>query len=332
MELENTRPDYILVIGASAGGWKAITEFVTYLPENAPVSILIILHISSRSDGNILSDHLQARTKFRCTVGKDGQAVLASHIYVAPSNAHMLIKNGKILLGHGPAESRWRPSIDVLFRSAAASMSNRAIGIVLSGMLADGAAGMEAIKKCGGTTIVQDPSEAEFPDMPMAVLEGNGADYSLPLSEMWGVIAEIIKKDPPPIQSIAPEVAAESRIAERTATSIENVAALGEKSLFSCPDCGGGLWEVENSGIARYRCHIGHSYEENQLAIKQSESIESTLWIALRMMEERYALLQKLSRSDSKKRYMVLASQQEQRKEETRRHIDQLKSILFRAG
>src|ERR1700710_1741573 len=165
MEPKNSRPDYILVIGASAGGWKALTEFVAYLPDNAPVGILIILHVSSRADGNILSNHLQAHTKFRCTVGEDGQAVLAGHIYVAPSNAHMLVKDGKILLGHGPAESRWRPSIDVLFRSAAVSMSTRAIGIILSGMLAGGAAGMEAIKKCGGITIVQDPEEAEFPDM-----------------------------------------------------------------------------------------------------------------------------------------------------------------------
>jgi len=328
MSTNYSKPDFVIVVGASAGGWKALEEFVSYMPEHSNVSVFIILHISGKAISKVLADRLQTHTSFTCAVAEDGLKIQSNHIYVAAANAHMLLKAETITLGCGPTESRWRPSIDVLFRSAAAIWTNRVIGIVMTGMLSDGVAGMDAIKKCGGICIVQDPNEAEFPDMPLAVLDQVSVDFNVSLSEMWAVISSIVVI--PPLRNHIPplEVVAEAEIAERTATSIKNVKELGEKSLFSCPDCGGGLWQVRNSSISRYRCHIGHSYNETELATKQTQSIEATLWVALRMMEERYVLLQKMATSEAGKGYKTVANQYAERMEETKFHINELKKIL----
>lgn len=245
---------------------------------------------------------LQPHTSFRCEVSKENSPIERGHIYIASPNQHLLIKENKIILGHGPEENRWRPSIDVLFSSAAATYSTRVIGIILTCYLDDWTTGMLAIKRSGGSCIVQDPNEAEYPDMPISVLNNMEVDFCISLNKMGPVIFDLVHKTP--IELAAPEdVVIESEIAERVVVDYSNVRKLGEKSIYACPDCGGGLWKIDShSGKTdRYRCHIGHSYSETDLVVKQGQILESTLWTALGIMEERRNLLKKMEEDDSKR-------------------------------
>jgi two-component system chemotaxis response regulator CheB len=255
----------------------------------------IVLHLSRKGIGDFVIHTLQKVTSLHCTLAKDGDAAERDHIYVARPNQHMLLKNNKFLLGAGPEENRWRPSIDVLFRSAAVAYSSHAIGVILSGLLDDGTSGMRAIKRSGGKCIVQDPDEAEYPDMPVSVINHMEADHVATLVEIGPIIADIIEHTKGDKKPAPEDVITESKIAETTAVGIDDVSKLNvEQSIFACPDCGGGLWNVKNDVIKRYRCHIGHAYTERDLILKQAEAAGTALWVALRMMEERKHFLRKM--------------------------------------
>lgn len=271
---------------------------------------------------------MQQFTPLHCLAAADEGKIHADHIYIAPPNFHLLVKDGRTLTGHGPTENRWRPSIDVLFRSAAAHYNGRTIGIILTGMLDDGMAGMQAIKQSGGKCIVQDPNEAEYPDMPLAVLNAIDVDHCVPLAEMGRIIAGLTSVEP--VKHEIPErVKMEAAIAEKVSVGMNNVQALGDQSVFTCPDCGGSLWRLNDSKADRYRCHIGHSYSERDLVIKQAEQAEATLWVALRMMEERRNMLLKLETDTRQKGLNRIASDHQDRAKELEDHISKLKEILF---
>ena len=287
---------YVICIGASAGGLNAVGELLSHLPVKLNAAVFIVLHLSRTALGDIFLYRIKKTTAIPCTIAANDELIRPGHIYIAAPDAHLLVKKDRIVIGHGPPENRFRPAIDVLFRSAAAHYRERAIGVVLTGFLTDGAAGMWAIKQNGGHCIVQDPNEAEFPDMPMAVLENIQVDHSVSLKRMADVITDILKN--PKIKTVSPSpiVEAESKLSEKIATGIENVKSLGENTVYACPDCGGGLWKIDNGNLSHYRCHIGHSYTEKDLNIKQTESIEHTLWVAIRMMEERKLILLKMAK------------------------------------
>jgi len=217
----------------------------------------------------------------------------------------------------------------VLFRSAAAAYNSRVIGIVLSGLLEDGTAGMIAIKKCGGTCIVQDPEEAEYPDMPLSVLNTVEVEYCVPLSEMGPILSEKTKNGLPAETEVPEDIKTEAGIAERVAIGIELTERLGERSVYSCPDCSGALFEISEDNSLRYRCHIGHAYTENELLNGQQRALESTLWIAVRMMEERRSLLAKMSEEEKSKGWKQSAESKEERAKELEEHIERLKQLLF---
>jgi two-component system, chemotaxis family, protein-glutamate methylesterase/glutaminase len=322
-------PKFIVVIGASAGGINASRELISQINGNVDAAIFVILHLSGKAISDILVQRLQNYTSLVCRIPKNGEAIKKGTVYVAPSDSHMLVKKGKILIGQGPAENRWRPSIDVLFRSASVAYTSRVIGIVLTGLLNDGTFGMMAIKKCGGICIVQDPNKAEFPDMPLSVLNSMETDYCVELSEMGAIIRELTQRSVPSEVEPPAEVAAEAEMAERASTSIGKVKEIGVKSIFVCPDCGGGLWHMKDDGIERYRCHVGHVYSERDLNTKQGEALEATLWVALRMMEERNSLLEKMANDERKKGLNTLAASKDERRADLQKHIDNLKEILF---
>lgn len=321
-------PKYVIVIGASAGGLNAIAELVSQLKQGMNIAALVVLHLSRKGISEFLVHRLQQVTEMNCVAAADEGKIYADYIYVAPPNYHLLVKDGRTLIGHGPTENRWRPSIDVLFRSAAAHYNGRTIGIVLTGMLDDGTAGMLAIKRSGGTCVVQDPNEAEYPDMPMAVLNNMEVDYCIPLDEMGKVIQEIISEEPHH-QHIPDDVQKEADIAEKVSVGINIVSELGDQSVFTCPDCGGALWKITDGKADRYRCHIGHSYSERDLAVKQAEQTEATLWVAVRMMEERRNLLMKLEGETKKKGFHRIASDHAEKAKDLEEHISKLKEMLF---
>jgi two-component system chemotaxis response regulator CheB len=194
----------------------------------------------------------------------------------------------------------------------------------------DGTSGMWAIKRSDGYCIVQDPNEAEYPDMPLSVIDNMEVDHVTCLAEIGSVITNILNKKTGRKKAVPKDVIAESKIAELTAAGIDDVKKLDvAQSLFACPDCGGGLWETKNDIIKRYRCHIGHAYTERDLIIKQAEAAGSTLWVALRMMEERKHLLIKMEQDYIKKGYKTLSKSNLEKQLEMTKHIDKLKEIIF---
>ncbi|MDB5206879.1 MAG: hypothetical protein JWR72_1954 [Flavisolibacter sp.] len=322
-------PSYIVVAGASAGGLNSVIELSVQLKKEMDIAVFVVLHLSQISLPAVLVERIQKNTAFTCKIAEHGESIRAQHLYLAVPDKHLLLKGDKIILGEGTAENRWRPSIDVLFRSAAAQYDGRTVGIILSGLLQDGTAGMQAIKRCGGTVIVQEPTEAEYPDMPLSVLNNVQVDYCVPLSAMGDILLEKSRSAPTEKVEIPKDIAKEAQIAERVVTSIEGLKELGEHSLYSCPDCSGGLWEIVSGGVVRYRCHTGHVYTQNELLLKQSEALEDTLWVALRMLEERKHLLDKMAKEEGSKGWMRMATQKTERAAELEVHIDRLKDVLF---
>lgn len=320
---------FIITIGASAGGLDAVGELVAQLPRSLNAAVFIVLHLSKVGVGDVLLSKVKKQSPWLCRLAQNNEIIEPGHIYIAPPDRHLLIKNNHTVIGNGPAENRWRPSVDVLFRSAAISHGEKVIGIILTGFLNDGTSGMWAIKRSGGYCIAQDPNEAEYPDMPLSVLNNMEVDYCVSLKDMGKTIQDILKNSK--IKGIRPpeEVVAESAISERMATQIENVQELGEKALYACPDCGGSLWSIDTDNIKRYRCHIGHSYSEKDLLIKQSETLEATLWIAVRMMEERKNLLKKMGKVASQKGFERTSLQNLKQADELEAHINKLKDLLF---
>lgn len=330
MSKQTERPQYLIVIGASAGGLNAVVELCAQLDKKMDAAVCVVLHISHISMADILAERIQRSSSFECKVATDGEPIERGRVYMAAPDRHLLVKRNRVLLGQGPSENRWRPSIDTLFRSAAAAYDGHAIGVILTGLLQDGSTGMQAIKKSGGICIVQDPAEAEYPDMPQAVLDSTEVDYCVPLSEMGFILKEkTIQAPEKPANTIPQEVKLEAAISERVAIGMDLVNKLGKKSLFTCPDCGGGLWEIEGDKIPRYRCHIGHAFTEKELQLRQHETLENTLWVALRMMEERRQLLQKMAIEEQSRGWQRAASNKAERADELTVHIERLKQILF---
>lgn len=323
-------PKFIVVIGASAGGLNALMEMVQGFKKGLDAAYCIVLHLSRKGIGDFVVHRLKQVSSMDCSLAENKAPIKTDHIYIARPNQHMLIKDKQFILGAGPEENRFRPSIDVLFRSAAVAYSSHTIGVILSGLLDDGTSGMWAIKRSGGTCVVQDPNQAEYPDMPLSVINNMEVDHVASLSEMGPLIGEIVKLKGGRKKAVPKDVIAESKIAEQTAAGIDDVKKLDvEQSLFACPDCGGGLWEAKNDIIKRYRCHIGHAYTERDLILKQAETAGATLWVALRMMEERKHLLKKLEIDNEKKGYKALSKTNVEKQAEMKRHIDKLKEILF---
>jgi two-component system chemotaxis response regulator CheB len=324
-------PKFIVVIGTSAGGIRALEELVMQLSPELDAAYFIVLHLSRKGVGDILFQRLQQHSPLPCRAGIHGEPIERGRIYIAPPDHHLLINKGQVIIGKGAQENRWRPSINNLFRSAAANYNSRVIGIILTGLLDDGTAGMSAIKRTGGICIVQDPEEADHPDMPLSVLENVAVDFTESLSKMGVLLREIITNTEPQEVKVPDDIALEAGIDQRVSTRIDDLAKL-EKAEFNCPDCGGGLWITQKDHPTHYRCHVGHSYTERELLIRVSEVMENTFWSALRMMEERRSLLLKLHQKDKQRGYLSSANLHLQKAEEMEVHIENLKQILFVAA
>lgn len=323
-------PKFIVVIGTSAGGIRALEELVVQLTPDMDAAFFIVLHLSRKGVGDVLFHRLQQRSPLPCKVGEDNEPIKKGVIYIAPPDEHLLLAEDHIIIGKGAHENRWRPSINNLFRSAAATYNSRVIGIILTGLLDDGTAGMASIKRCGGTTIVQNPNEADHPDMPLSVLENVQVDHSESLSNMGVLLTELINRAELQEVEVPYDIIQETKIDRRVSTRIEDLSQF-EKSNINCPDCGGGLYITQKEHPAHYRCHVGHSYTERELLIRVSEVMETTFWTSLRMMEERRALLLKLYQSDMDKGYTKSANRHLERAQEMEVHINNLKQILFNA-
>lgn len=327
--MENETPKYVVVIGTSAGGFFALAELISQLNTEMDAAFFVVMHLSNHGIGGYLVNQMQKYTSLFCTEVEEKVAIKKSTIYFAHPNKHLILKDKNVLLGCGPQENRWRPSIDVLFRSAAAAFDGHTIGIILTGMLDDGTAGMSAIKRCGGTCVVQDPNEAEYPDMPLSVMKETEVDYCVPLAQIGSVISDIIISNDVVNTIIPPDIIKEISIAESGGAGIEELEQIGDRTVFSCPDCCGVLFEIKDGKATRYKCHTGHTYSLNNLLIKKNKSMEATLWVALRTLEERKKLLSQLADKNIKRGFHRTASDYSEKIQQLAGHVNNLKQILF---
>ena len=322
--MRKTNDSRLVVIGASAGGMQALTKLVAQFPKNFPAPVFIVNHMSAASPGEVLVRALNKSGSLVCEHARDGQAFTSGHIYMAPSDQHIMIVKGKILVTKGARENRSRPAIDTLFRSSAVAYGNRVIGIVLTGYLDDGTSGMMAIKRCGGVCIAQDPSDAAYPGMPQSVIANVGVDHCLPIAKMGALLSRLVLEKLPKRTKTPKDLVIEAKIAQRVLSDLPSVEALGEQVPFNCPDCGGVLWEIAHGKLLRYRCHTGHAFTSSVLLAQQTAKIEETLWVALRMFEERQNLLVTMSKGRGSKPL----SSAFQRAKDSQIHIDRIRAML----
>jgi two-component system, chemotaxis family, protein-glutamate methylesterase/glutaminase len=295
----------IIVVGASAGGVEALSELVAHLPTDFPAAIFIVLHVPSH--GTSVLPRILSRAGFLPAIHpQDSQPIQSGHIYVAPPNLHLLVKNGYVTLARGPKENGHRPGIDPLFRSAARVYGNRVIGVILTGTLDDGTAGLQAIKMRGGITVVQSPEDAMYSGMPLSAIEHVDVDYIKPVKEIADLLVrltqETISDDTAPaIDTINRE--ADMAELDKNALEDEN-GRPGTPSAFACPECGGTLWEIHDSDLIRFRCRTGHAFSAQTLLAEQAEALEEALWIALRALEENASLANRMAqRSEEQGRH-----------------------------
>jgi two-component system, chemotaxis family, protein-glutamate methylesterase/glutaminase len=255
----------------------------------------------------------------------DGEKFQAGRIYVAPPDHHMLVSKGRIIVSKGARENRSRPAVDPLFRSAAVAYGAKVVGVLLTGYLDDGTSGLSAVQKCGGTCLVQDPADAAYPDMPRNALDNLKPDYCLPVAAMGRLLTQIVLEPVPKSPPVPDDVALEAVIAERVVSDVKAVDSLGTQVPFNCPNCGGVLWKVKQGRALRYRCHTGHAFTASVLPAEQTKKIEETLWVALRMFEERENLLNTMA--DPRNRGFTRSAAE--RAKESQVHIERIRAILI---
>jgi len=316
----------IIVIGTSAGGLEALDALVGQLPADLPSAIFIVQHMAPQNTGVALLNRLGRHKNFHCALATDGEKFRAGGIYIGPADYHLLVKKDHLLVTKGARENRYRPGIDPLFRSAAATHGPHVIGVLLTGVLDDGTAGLMAVKKCGGITIIQDPKDAAYPEMPQSALNNVGVNHCVPISEIGGLLERYAHEHPGKSKSIPQSIRIEAEIAERVLSDVDRVSGLGGQVPYNCPNCGGILWEMTEAGLMRYRCHTGHSFTAKALLTSQTERIEETLWVSLRMFEERKNLLNNLAKNE---RYPSMKRKYLEQAKSNDVHIERIRAMLL---
>jgi two-component system chemotaxis response regulator CheB len=217
----------------------------------------------------------------------NGIPIKPGRIVVAAPDRHLMLESDRIAITHGPRENRHRPCIDVLFRSAAVNFGTRVIGLVLSGRLDDGSAGLWSIKRCGGDAIVQDPKDAEYPDMPRNAMDAVQVDYVDAADDIAARLIELAGRPVTASAEAAPvQTVHEVRMASELNSGMKEIDQIGKRTPLTCPECGGATWEFAETGTPHYRCHVGHAYSLQSLASEQLVRTEAALWAAVRSLEE----------------------------------------------
>jgi two-component system chemotaxis response regulator CheB len=302
-----------VVIGASAGGVEALKTLVAGLPPDLPAAICVVLHLAPTGT-SALAGILERAGALPCRPAADGEPLRHGHVLVAPPDHHLLVEDGRVRLGIGPRENGHRPSVDVLFRSAALARPGRVVGVVLSGTRDDGSAGLAVIKSHGGTAVVQDPEDALYSGMPASALAHVAVDAVAPVSLIAQAIAAMVTGGPPPadVRASAP---AQAPIREHGLTIV-------------CPECGGVLSEREDHGMQQWRCHVGHVYSPSSLEADQGAKVEAALWTALRSLEDRAALLRRLAEQAGRRGRPMSAASFADQAAQTQRQADLVRGVV----
>jgi two-component system chemotaxis response regulator CheB len=318
----------LVVVGASAGGVEALIRLVRDLPSDFPAAIFVVLHLPPGGKSHL--PHILGRAGNLDTASaEDGEPIEAGRIYVGPPDCHLLVEDGHVQLGGGPKENGHRPAIDPLFRSAARFYGSRVIAVVLSGTLDDGTAGLRVVRASGGMTVVQDPDDALYPAMPLNAIAGARPEHVVPLADMPALLTNLTRA---PVE--------EDEMRDYDDRKMESDYAIlppdlpegeppGEPSGFTCPECGGALWELEEGELTRYRCRVGHAYSAASLLAEHSDALEAALWTGYRALEERAAMAKRLADRLSKRGQARTAQRFENQVSEAEAQARTLREVLL---
>ncbi len=347
----------LIVVGASAGGVEATSSLVAGLPPDLPAAVCVVVHMRPYGASR-LAEVFGRAASLPVVAAQHGVHVRPGTIYVAVPDLHLLVERdgdaGVLRLTRGPKENRARPAVDPLFRSAALAYGPRAIGVILSGALDDGTAGLWALRDRGGLAVVQDPADALVASMPQSALDEVGADHVAPASALGPLLGRLAREPAPrgaggragrgdaPAPRAAGEAAPDAGSPDDHLDVLEREVAMaaidevahqrseryGVPSRFACPDCSGVLFHVGGDGPVRLRCETGHAYSPATLAEQQTETVEQALWAALRALENKIEFARLRARHASDAGLARYADRFVTEEEATQQHAAALRALL----
>lgn len=319
----------ILVIGASTGGLDALRILFNDLPPDLPASVFVVMHVGATSHLAAILDRVSTLPVVQA---ESGAPIERGRIHIAPPGKHLLLHDNHMLLRRGPRENHARPAIDPLFRSAAATFRGRVIGVVLSGALSDGTAGLRAIKRCNGLAVVQDPGEAVVPNMPRSALQHVEVDHVAPVKSMGALLATLTGQPAAATREVPLDIRLEAAVAAQELSDMKIDDMLGKPSRFTCPECHGVLWEIEDGNLLRYRCHVGHAYTADAVLTSQNDEVDRLLGTLLRAQQERAGLARRMAEYERKSGRNSLGDQLARRAAEYDADTQLLKALMRNGG
>jgi two-component system chemotaxis response regulator CheB len=319
----------VLAVGTSAGGVEALLFLAKRLPPNFPAAVLVTIHLPRHARSS-LDEVLSNAGPLPASFAKDGDQLKNGRIYIAPPDRHLLLDGDRLALGVGPRENNSRPAIDPMLRSTALCCGSRAVGVVLTGTLGDGASGLWALRQCGGVTVVQDPKDAAFAEMPMTALNRAAPDHVVRLADLPALLNSLAQQPAGEPVPAPRNTRYEVEIAKSGRSSMDEMDGLGRRSVLSCPDCGGVMWEIDEGEMVRYRCHVGHTYAAELMSVAMDESLRRALATALRALEEREALARKLHRQAISSGHRLLAENWAEKAQEFERETKVIRDSIRR--
>lgn len=322
-----------IVIGTSAGGVDALPQVLTPLDARVPAAVLIVQHLSPHHDPYLV-EILRRSTPMPVAWAEQGARIERGRVYVAPPDAHLMIEGEHLRLAGGPRENHARPSIDRLFRSAAAMRGARTVGVLLTGLMDDGVAGLRDIQSAGGVAIVQDPAHAEFPELPGRALETMRADHVLTLDAIGPLLrrlagAAVATGTAPPAPRPAAAIDLEAALDREGPTDAATMNQLGRRVELSCPDCGGPMWEIGDELHRRFRCYLGHAATARELLRQSGEVLETALWSAVRALRDRAITFGALADDAQRQNHLLSHEVYRQRAREAENQADLARQFLL---
>lgn len=325
----------IVVIGASAGGVEALTHLVQGLPRELSAAVFVTQHFPATSR-SVLPQILARADGWPAKHAENGETIEHGMIYVAPPDYHLIFCDGKVGLSSGPRENGHRPAIDTMFRSAASSFGPRVVGVILTGNLDDGVAGLMTIKASGGAAAVQDPKEAFSESMPSNAVRRVRVDRVERLDKLGPAIADLVRNGEGAEIALDNETVAnigeEKRLGATPPPVNDPREVPGMISMFTCPECHGALWELREDGMFRYRCHVGHSYTEDSFLSEKAVEIEGALWSALRALQEHGVLLDKMWKNAERRGHLHSAKRFLETHRDTMGKADLIREALLNSN
>jgi two-component system chemotaxis response regulator CheB len=318
----------LVVIGGSAGAIPPLTAILRALPAGLPAAVMAVIHAPAESKG-MFRTIAAAASAMPVKEAEDGMIIERGTIYVARADRHLLVMGGQLHLGRGPRENLVRPAIDPLFRSAALAAGPRVIGVILSGMMNDGASGLAAIKACGGIALVQAPHHASASEMPLAALEASPVDLSAPAEELAPAIQRYVNEAPGPARVGPPGLKLDVDIAAGASTHSDDLQAIATAATLTCPECGGVLSEISDDRPLRFRCQVGHAFSAQALLRKQEGQVDEAMRVALRIIEERTTLVERMGRDALQAGRQRMAEMYDRRAAEYRGYAESLREAVL---